>query len=54
MPQIHRGSSSTMTENCIHEPLSEEELRSLSVITPEDVLRLDKITDGTVALNFFS
>uniref|UniRef100_A0A0R3RG14 GMP_PDE_delta domain-containing protein n=1 Tax=Elaeophora elaphi TaxID=1147741 RepID=A0A0R3RG14_9BILA len=43
--KMRRCSSSTSTDNRIREPLTEAEIRARSVITPEDVLRLNKITD---------
>ncbi|VDM98800.1 unnamed protein product [Thelazia callipaeda] len=42
---MRRCSPSIATNNRIHEPLTEAELRSRTVITPEDVLRLNKITN---------
>ncbi|VDK48596.1 unnamed protein product [Gongylonema pulchrum] len=45
MPGPRRCPSSTTADNRIREPLTEAELRSRPVIAPEDVLRLNKITD---------
>nr|CDQ07115.1 Bm11378 [Brugia malayi] len=42
---MRRCSSSTSADNRIREPLTEAELRARPIITPEDVLRLNKITD---------
>lgn len=44
--KMRRCSSSTSMDNRIREPLTEMELRTRPVITPEDVLRLNRITDG--------
>ncbi|VDM20787.1 unnamed protein product [Wuchereria bancrofti] len=43
--KMRRCSSSTSADNRIREPLTETELRTRPIITPEDVLRLNKITD---------
>ncbi|VIO90827.1 Uncharacterized protein BM_BM11378 [Brugia malayi] len=43
--KMRRCSSSTSADNRIREPLTEAELRARPIITPEDVLRLNKITD---------
>ncbi|VDM38823.1 unnamed protein product [Toxocara canis] len=45
MPEMRRCSSSTTSDSRIREPLSEDELRTRSFITPDDVLRLNKITN---------
>ncbi|CAG9536334.1 unnamed protein product [Cercopithifilaria johnstoni] len=43
--KMRRCSSSTSMDSRIGEPLTEIELRKRSIITPDDVLRLNKITD---------
>lgn len=43
MPEMRRSAD---TDNQIREPITEEELRQCEVITPEQVLRLNKITTG--------
>lgn len=44
--KMRRCSSSTSMDNGVCESEMEIELRKRSVITPEDVLRLNRITDG--------
>ncbi|VDK26331.1 unnamed protein product [Anisakis simplex] len=47
---MRRYSSSSTSDSRIREPLSEDELRSRTVVTPDDVLRLNKITNGACSL----
>lgn len=42
----HKQGTPTSLEEKILEPITEEELKAKEFITPEDVLRLNKITEG--------
>uniref|UniRef100_A0A914RQP7 Uncharacterized protein n=1 Tax=Parascaris equorum TaxID=6256 RepID=A0A914RQP7_PAREQ len=52
MPEMRRCSSSTASDSRIREPLSEDELRSRAFITPDDVLRLNKITNEVLHIGY--
>lgn len=47
---MRRYSMPTTVDNRVYKTVNEADLRALPQITPDDVLRLNRITDGTSLL----